>query len=140
MLIPQVVPSTFAEDLDKGLYRNGAEYAKETALQKAREVASRPWDKHDQPSLVIAADTVVELKGNVLEKPQDAADAACMLTRCGIDMGASWHGGLHALTGSVMLTVTALQVEWTCSPRAHGGSSDLDCPSACKWSRSSSGR
>ena len=78
----QVTPSTFEEDLDKGLFRSGAEYAKVTALQKAREVASRPWDEQDTPSLVIAADTVVELQGSILEKPNDAADAACMLSRC----------------------------------------------------------
>lgn len=89
----QVVPSTFEEDLDKGLFTSGADYAKATALQKAREVASRPWDQHDQPALIIAADTVVELQGSVLEKPCDAADAASMLSRYGDYVGSGRREG-----------------------------------------------
>lgn len=77
----QVVPSTFEETLEKSLFSNGAAYARETALQKAREVACRQWHKDQQPQLIIGADTVVELDGSILEKPIDAAHAAAMLHR-----------------------------------------------------------
>ncbi len=76
-----MVPSTFEETLDKSLFANGAAYARETALQKAREVASRQWPSDQRPQLVIGADTVVELDSSILEKPRDAADAAGMLQR-----------------------------------------------------------
>ena len=33
-------------------------------------------------ALIISADTVVEIDGDILEKPADAADAVRMLTRC----------------------------------------------------------
>lgn len=78
------MPSTFEEDLDKSLFRSAADYACETAVCKAREVASRQWGEAEQPALIIGADTVVELNGDILEKPDDAAHAEAMLTRCGI--------------------------------------------------------
>jgi septum formation protein len=78
----QVVPSTFEENLDKSLFRSAADYARETALRKAMEVATRRWDEQEHPVLVIGADTVVELCGDILEKPRDAADAKSMLGRC----------------------------------------------------------
>jgi hypothetical protein len=63
------------------LVNAAAKNARETALQKAREVASRAWPREQQPQLVIGADTVVELDGCILEKPSNAADAAGMLER-----------------------------------------------------------
>ena len=46
----------------------------ELALVKARDIAARCPD-----ALVIGADTLVALRGKVLGKPQDEAEAACML-------------------------------------------------------------
>ena len=77
----KVVPSSFEENLDKGLFSRAAAYAQETALQKAKEVASRAWPQDQIPDLVIGADTVVDLEGTILEKPMDAADADAMLSR-----------------------------------------------------------
>lgn len=84
---PQVIPSTFAEDLPQGRHTPGS-YVIETAREKGREVAAR-LDSADggegaPPALIISADTVVEIDGDILEKPTDAADAVRMLTRCRI--------------------------------------------------------
>ena len=73
----QIAVSSFEEDLPKHQY-TPAEYARLTAVHKAVDVAAalagpRPAD------LVVGADTVVELRGEVLEKPADAADAHRML-------------------------------------------------------------
>lgn len=46
----------------------------ELALVKARDIAARYPD-----ALIIGADTLVALRGHVLGKPQDEADAAAML-------------------------------------------------------------
>ena len=64
----------------KGRFKNAAEYACETAVCKAREVASRQWEGASQPDLIIGADTVVELHGDILEKPSDAG--ACRGHAC----------------------------------------------------------
>ena len=87
-LAPEVVVSGFAEDLDKAAFASAADYAQATATEKARFVAS------DVPgaaggaaggaaaaarALVVGADTVVELDGDVLEKPADEEDAKRML-------------------------------------------------------------
>jgi septum formation protein len=57
-------------------------YAKETALHKAIEVAQRRFGEDGQlADLVIAADTVVDIGGAVLEKPDGADGAAAMLAR-----------------------------------------------------------
>lgn len=67
----------------------------ELSLQKAQEVASRHGG-----SLVIAADTLVELDGRILSKPLDAADARQML--------ATMSGRQHRVaTGLVLLDATS---------------------------------
>ena len=54
--------------------------AKEKALvlsrEKCKDVASRCADKN---TVIIASDTVVDLNGEILEKPQDMADAYIMI-------------------------------------------------------------
>lgn len=49
------------------------DYVLRLARDKARSIAARPGD------IVLAADTIVVLRGEVLEKPVDAADATRML-------------------------------------------------------------
>jgi len=96
----RVVPSTFAEDLDKSLF-TPTEYVRENARQKALEVFSRceiPFSKkHDgrPPSLVIGADTVVVLGDQVLEKPSSTEDARKMLR--------TLSGGSHCVQTGVAL-------------------------------------
>ena len=68
--------STFDENLDKSSFSTASAYATATALQKALEVAT-----DSNAHLVIGADTVVDLDGDVLEKPADAQDAVRMLSK-----------------------------------------------------------
>ncbi|KZP00484.1 Maf-like protein [Calocera viscosa TUFC12733] len=60
-LEPEVVPSTFAEDLGHAGFESPYEYPVATATHKAVEVYERlvKEDPEDPPDLVIAADTVV---------------------------------------------------------------------------------
>lgn len=81
----EVVPSTFAEDLDKFHYTPW-EYVLETATRKCQEVYQRTTTEcgeGDEPALVLAADTVICLPdtGEVIEKPANEADHLAMLKR-----------------------------------------------------------
>ena len=68
------VPSHISEDLETP--RPPADHVAEISRRKARAVAGEFRD-----ALVLGADTVVVLEGDILEKPADAEDAARMLTR-----------------------------------------------------------
>ncbi|BDA48855.1 dTTP/UTP pyrophosphatase [Coccomyxa sp. Obi] len=99
----QVVPSSFEENLDKSVFSRAAAYAQETALQKAMEVAVRPWPQNEVPDLVIGADTVVDLDGSILEKPLHAEEAEAMLSRL--------SGRRHAVHTGVALILPSSQGE-----------------------------
>jgi septum formation protein len=58
------------------LHRDPGAYAVTLAEAKARDVAARHPDR-----LVLGADTVVVLDGDILEKPRDTEDAVRLLTR-----------------------------------------------------------
>lgn len=78
----EVVPSWFKETLDKSSFAAPHLYAIETAKQKALEVARRMQIKHlKTPDIVIGADTIVTVEGDILEKPADKQDAYRMLSR-----------------------------------------------------------
>ncbi|KAL3698979.1 hypothetical protein R1sor_017001 [Riccia sorocarpa] len=74
-----IVPSTFAENLNISSFPCPGDYAVATAKEKALEV-SKHLHNGALADLVIGADTVVELDGQVLEKPADAKDAFRMLS------------------------------------------------------------
>ncbi|CAM6088927.1 unnamed protein product [Calypogeia fissa] len=74
-----IIPSTFEENLDKSTFSSPGDYALATAKHKALEVAKQLHDGR-LADLVIGADTVVELEGVVLEKPEDTKDAIRMLS------------------------------------------------------------
>jgi septum formation protein len=75
----QVVVSSFEENLPKKTGQ-AAKYAQDTARCKAIDVASQFSFIGSAPAaLVIAADTVVEHDGRILEKPEDAEHAKEML-------------------------------------------------------------
>ena len=67
-----VVPSSVPEELQRG--ETAEEYVIRLARQKAAAVAETNRDRW-----VIAADTIVVLGNQILEKPRDAADAKRML-------------------------------------------------------------
>ena len=68
---PEICPAQGEENVDPAL--SPEETVKALALQKALEVQSR------REGLILAADTVVELDGEILGKPKDRQDAIRML-------------------------------------------------------------
>ncbi|KAJ2831920.1 hypothetical protein J3B01_005095 [Coemansia erecta] len=76
----EVIPSTFAEDLDKAKYAAASDYVLDTAVQKTTEVFHRLKGESSKPLFVIGADTiVVNSRGVILEKPTSRDDAAATL-------------------------------------------------------------
>lgn len=85
-----VVVSNFAEDLDRSIFASASDYCAATAYKKVQAVAqSLASPVNDggisgsnggvQKTLIIGADTIVEIDGMVLEKPVDDADSRRML-------------------------------------------------------------
>jgi septum formation protein len=68
-----VVPSRYVEE--PNVQSDGAEVALRHALGKAVQAAD------DGPPVLIAADTVVQIDGELLGKPRDANEAAAMLRK-----------------------------------------------------------
>jgi septum formation protein len=98
----EVEVSTFDEKLPHSQFKSGAEYAMETARHKALEVSERV----PCADLVIGADTVVEHAGRILEKPNDACEAAQVLK--------SLSGDMHEVhTGVVLVLPRRLAVVTT---------------------------
>jgi len=114
----EVSVSTFEETLDKSSFASAAgaasidcffhsratsrdalftspDYARETALHKAIEVAQRRLGDGQLADLVIGADTIVEAGGQILEKPRDERNATQMLS--------SLSGTRHAVHTGVAL-------------------------------------
>ncbi|KAJ1847066.1 hypothetical protein LPJ70_001725 [Coemansia sp. RSA 2708] len=76
----EVVPSTFAEDLDKAQFATAGDYVLENAVRKAADVHQRVAGESTKPLFVIGSDTVVvDTGGRILEKPASDADAAATL-------------------------------------------------------------
>ncbi len=71
----QVIPARFREPAPEPGY-SPEDYALSMAREKAAEVAGRKPD-----SVIIAADTIVVLKGAIMGKPESHAHALEMLTR-----------------------------------------------------------
>ena len=96
-VVPQVVPANI-EEVHRP-HETPTEYVLRLAREKCRAVAERRAD-----ALVIAADTTVALKGQLLEKPRDVEDAVRMLS---------------LLSGTHHVVHTALAVRW-CGREASG--------------------
>lgn len=78
----EVITSTFHENLSHSDFITAQEYSMATAREKAQDVCqSLCVDIHNIKNkiVVIAADTVVELNGKILEKPSSPEDARRML-------------------------------------------------------------
>ena len=101
-LVFEVIPSHFAEDLDKD-FAHPCEYVKENAKQKAIDVWKRlvaAPSSDPLPDLIIGADTVVTMDGRIYEKPKDEEDAFFMLS--------TLSGQRHTVfTGVALLTKSA---------------------------------
>jgi septum formation protein len=75
---PVVISSDIPEQ--RGADESPTDYTRRLAQAKAEDVA-RSLEASDAPDWVLAADTIVILDGDVLEKPVDAQEAAQMLGR-----------------------------------------------------------
>ncbi|KAI0806069.1 Maf/Ham1 [Irpex lacteus] len=119
-LTPEIVPSTFEEDLPHTDFEDVHEYPVATATHKAVEVYQRLLraDPDDAPDLVIAADTVVlthqqpgissisyedvpAVRQDILEKPSSKDDNLRML----LDM----NGGVCEVVTGVSLVYPVLE-------------------------------
>ncbi|EPY53157.1 maf-like protein [Schizosaccharomyces cryophilus OY26] len=67
----EISVSGFAEDLAKSAYITPWEYAADTSSQKALAVYQNLATEEDSPEIVIAADTVLILDSEIIEKPSD---------------------------------------------------------------------
>ncbi|CAK1602677.1 unnamed protein product [Parnassius mnemosyne] len=74
-------PSLFEENLDPKSYNSFSEFVEETALQKVLEVDDRLKKQGHKPDVVIGADTMVTLDGELFGKPTSEKEAFEMLTR-----------------------------------------------------------
>ncbi|XP_075991755.1 dTTP/UTP pyrophosphatase [Anticarsia gemmatalis] len=74
-------PSLFEEDLDPKSFKSFSEFVEETALQKVLEVENRLTKEGKAPDLVIGADTMVTLDGEMFGKPTNEQEAVSMLSR-----------------------------------------------------------
>eukprot|EP00048_Salpingoeca_helianthica_P004811 m.81221 g.81221 ORF g.81221 m.81221 type:complete len:211 (+) comp13358_c0_seq2:113-745(+) len=94
----EVIPSTFPENLDKASFANPAEYVLENSKLKALEVQQRlrAADPASTPFMIISADTVVVIDGEILEKPTSPEHAAAMLRR----LSGRTH---HVITGVTLV-------------------------------------
>lgn len=70
-----VVPSSYVEESNNAGARDGGEIALRHALGKAMHATG------EGPPVLIAADTVVQIDGELLGKPRDAHEAAAMLRK-----------------------------------------------------------
>jgi septum formation protein len=95
----QVQLSGFAEDFNWRTFESPEAYALFNAREKAKAIES---DK-----VVIAADTIIELDGEIFEKPVDRADAIRMMR--------AFSGRTHRLISAIVVkgTLTQEQVEYT---------------------------
>ncbi|CAG4981859.1 unnamed protein product [Parnassius apollo] len=74
-------PSLFEENLDPKSYNSFSEFVEDTALQKVLEVDDRLKKQGHKPDVVIGADTMVTLEGELFGKPTSEKEAFEMLTR-----------------------------------------------------------
>ncbi|KAJ2908915.1 hypothetical protein GGI21_002408 [Coemansia aciculifera] len=96
----QVIPSNFAEDLDKSKFANAADYVIANAAIKAQSVYERIKGESDKPVLVIGADTVVvSPTGEILEKPASPNDATETLIRLSGDTNIVYTGVCLIISG-----------------------------------------
>jgi septum formation protein len=74
--------SGFEENFDRTLYPKASDYCLATAIRKGADVVSGiDLDTRIPGYILISADTIVEIDGNILEKPSDHAHAVSMLSK-----------------------------------------------------------
>ncbi|XP_004925825.1 dTTP/UTP pyrophosphatase [Bombyx mori] len=74
-------PSLFEENLVPNEFSKFSDFVEETALHKVLEVEKRLTGMGSAPDIVIGADTMVTLDGEMFGKPTSEAEAFVMLSR-----------------------------------------------------------
>lgn len=119
-----VMPSDFPEDLDKKAFANPADYAQKNAELKALDIATKLFREVDgevkNTILVIGSDTIVDLDGTILEKPDDEAHA---------------HAMLSSLSGRQHLVHSGVAVFSSKGPRSKTNGTPLPVVSFCESTR-----
>ncbi|XP_034824268.1 dTTP/UTP pyrophosphatase [Maniola hyperantus] len=80
-LTVELCPSLFEENLDAKSFSSFSAFVEETALQKVLEVETRLKSQAMAPDVVIGADTMVTLDGEMFGKPTSEKEAFDMLKR-----------------------------------------------------------
>ncbi|XP_045760712.1 dTTP/UTP pyrophosphatase [Maniola jurtina] len=97
-LTVELCPSLFEEDLDPKTFSSFSAFVEETALQKVLEVETRLKSQAMAPDVLIGADTMVTLDGEMFGKPTSEKEA--------FDMLKSLSGRSHTVyTGVVVKTL-----------------------------------
>ena len=84
-------------------YMDAGKYAEEMSRRKALMVAKNFYDAKDGEYLVLGADTVVEIDGAILGKPQDYDDAVRMLET----IQGKWH---RVITGITLINARTREI------------------------------
>ncbi|XP_013187004.1 probable bifunctional dTTP/UTP pyrophosphatase/methyltransferase protein [Amyelois transitella] len=109
-------PSKFEENLVPSDFNSFSEFVEETALQKALEVERRLTQEGRAPDMVIAADTMVTLDGQMFGKPQDQQEA--------FDMLSSLSGKGHTVYTGVVIKTNKDVVKFTENTKVFFGKID----------------
>ncbi|KAM3957704.1 dTTP/UTP pyrophosphatase-like [Aphomia sociella] len=109
-------PSTFEENLDPNGFKSFSEFVEETALQKVLEVERRLSSEGRSPDMVIGADTMVTLDGNMFGKPTSEEEAFQMLS--------SLAGRAHTVYTGVVIKSLGNIVKFTESTNVFFGNID----------------
>ena len=76
----EIKPSNAEENLDKKSYKgNPWQYAVDTSQLKVEDVFLKLSDTDDRLLVLVGADTVIAMDGDIYEKPKDKEDAARIL-------------------------------------------------------------
>lgn len=81
-LVIEVIPSSFAEDIDKSTTNGPSDYVQQTCRMKCLDSIKtncNSEEKEKWPDIIIAADTIVVYDQKILEKPSSTQHAIEML-------------------------------------------------------------
>ncbi|XP_023951506.2 dTTP/UTP pyrophosphatase [Bicyclus anynana] len=111
-------PSLFEENLDPRSFKTFSAFVEETALQKVLEVEARVIAQGTLPDVIIGADTMVTMDGNMFGKPTSESEA--------FDMLKSLSGRSHTVFTGVVVKLPNRVVKFTETTNVMFGQLDDD--------------